>query len=234
MVAFLDSKIPVKECSFHDTEGRSVGPGPFHCLRDDLRETASRGRLRELSLYAHRQRDDGLLLSWLGCAFAEFPDDLVYLGLAESAGVSVGELARFLYASSKAMADWRYGIGYLHPWDRGPGEYAVGILGHSGPVIPRSTRPEDSRPHMDRVMRWLDERLGKRRHLQGWFRDVYPVNLLSEAHVKVPVGGGKALLDSGLGTFVQPDERVWLWEVPQETIPQARQALIDAGVLICR
>ena len=37
MVAFLDSKIPVKECSFHDTEGRSVGPGPFDRLRDDIR-----------------------------------------------------------------------------------------------------------------------------------------------------------------------------------------------------
>jgi hypothetical protein len=126
MVAFLDSKIPVKECSFHDTEGRSVGPGPFHRLRDDIRDTASRGLLRELSLYSHRQRHDGLLLSWHGCAFAEFPDDVVYLGVAESAGVSVGELARFLYASSKALADWRYGIGYLHPWDRGPGQYAVG------------------------------------------------------------------------------------------------------------
>jgi hypothetical protein len=237
MEAFLDSKIPVNECSFHDTEGRSVGPGPFHRLRDDIRSTASRGLLRELSLYSHRQRADGLLLGWQGCAFAEFPRDVVYLGVAESAGVSVGELARFLYASSKAMANWRYGIGYLHPWDRGPGQYATGMLGHSGPVIPRSTRPEDSRAHKDRVMCWLDEmrgKRGKRRHLQGWFRDVYPVNLLSEAHVKAPVGGDKALIDSGLGTFAQLDRTVWLWEVPQETIPDARQALIDARVLICR
>jgi hypothetical protein len=234
MVAFLDGKLPVNECSFHDAEGRSVGPGPFHNLRDDIRDAASRGLLCELSLYSHRQRDDGLLLSWQGCAFAEFPRDVVYLGVAESAGVSVGQVARFLYASSKAMAGWRYGIGYSHPWDRGPGQYAVGLLGHSGPVIPRSPRPEDSGPHKDRVMCWLDEMEGKRRHLRGWFRDVYPVNLLSESHVKVPVGGNKALVDSGLGTFERVDRAVWLWEVPHETIPDARQALIDAGVLICR
>src|SRR5262245_25054316 len=77
MAAFLDSKIPLKECSFHDTEGRSVGPGPFHRLRDDIHDTASRGLLRELSLYSHRQRDNGLLLSWQGCAFATFPRDSV-------------------------------------------------------------------------------------------------------------------------------------------------------------
>jgi hypothetical protein len=236
MVAFLDRKIPVKECSFHDMEGRSVGPGPFRRLRDDIRDTARRGLLRELSLYSHRQRDDGLLFSWQGCAFAQFPNDVVYLGVAESCGVSVGELVRFLYASSKAMANWRYGIGYSHPSDRGPGEYAMGMLAHSGPVVPRSPRLEDSGAHKDRVMCWLDEMRGKRakkRHLQGWFRDVYPVNLLSESHVKVPVEGNTVLLDSHLGTFEQL-ERLWLWEVPQETIPQARQVLIDAGVLICR
>jgi hypothetical protein len=234
MVAFLDSKIPVKECSFHDTEGRSVGPGPFHRLRDDIRDTASRGLLCELSLYSHRERDDGLLLSWQGCAFAgEFPSDSVYLGLAESAGVSVGQLARFLYASSKAMAGWRYGIGYLHPWDRGPGQYALGLLGHSGPVVPKSLRPEDSDAYKDRVTRWLHETMGKKRHLQGWFRDVYPVNLLSESHIKAPLQGGTFLIDSGLGTFAQLDDRMWIWELSPEELAAARQALKNASLLLC-
>lgn len=233
VTAFLDSKIPLRECSFHDASGRRVGPGPFETLRDDILRTAASGLLTKLSLYAHPNKTRGLMGSWQASGWASLPkNNVLYLGLTESAGVSPGELMRVLYASSRSMGRRAYGIGYFYPWDRGPDLFAIGILGHTGPISARSERPEDSDSHQDRVGQWLNEMGGPKRYLSGWFRDVYPANALSERHVTAVVNG-KPLLHSGIGTFSQLGDGLWLWEVPEADIPDARELIRAAGLLIC-
>ncbi len=140
---------------------------------------------------------------------------------------------RVLYAASRSIGGWVYGTGYLHPLDRGPGWYALGMVGPTiGPILPHSERLEDSLPYKKRVGQWFREMAGPKRYLSGWFRDVYPANALSERHVNAVVNE-KPLLHSGIGTFSQLGDGMWLWEVPEADIPTARELLRAAGLLIC-
>jgi hypothetical protein len=126
------------------------------------------------------------------------------------------------------LASWRYGIGYSRSSLKAPCMYAIGIIG--GAAYPD---PNDAEEDLDRIACWLHELRGPRRHLNGYFRNIYPVNLLSTEHVNTQVGENKTLLTAGWGEFNQIDDGLWIWTVPDEDIPKARDALLRAMVLLC-
>lgn len=68
---------------------------------------------------------------------------------------------------------------------------------------------------------------------RGYFRDVYPANLLSAAHVHARLGDKETLLAAGLGQLAPVEEGRWLWEVSEEELPRTRSALTQAGLLLC-
>lgn len=122
-----------------------------------------------------------------------------------------------------------YGIGYRLDFKRAPHMYSVGLNG--GWELWGAERVE-----ADRVNRWGDELDGERRYQQGWLRDVYAWNFLREPHLNQPVGG-RSLREwieaaEGRGKLEPFAAGMTFWSVPETHLPEVRDALGAAGLLI--
>ncbi len=220
----------VREYSLGDNPVCSAGSYAFRDNDPQLLAAIQTGSLRFLDLYCHSKKRRHLLMNWEGVATISLPKSYVHVGVLATSGLSVEELLRRSYALAKPFGPWRYGIGYARSAQKAPCMYALGIGG--GARYPDPTETEEDR---ERIGCWYRELLfaSRRRHLHGYFRDVYPANLLSAKHVKALVGKNKKLLTAGLGELTPLDEEMWLWTVPEEEIPKARVALKRAKRLLC-
>lgn len=216
----------VREYGLGETPVYPEGSYPF---RDGSQVLAAvrTGALRYLELYCHPEKRRHLIADWDGTATVSFSHGYVHIGLPASSRVSLAALLRQTYALAVPLAPWAYGIAFSRSSSKDPGMYALGIIGGDYPY------PDESQEDLDRVSCWDHELTGRRRHLKGRLRDVYPANLLSSAHVNARVGKDKTLLTSGWGEFTQLDDVMWLWTVPGEDIATVRAALIRSKLLIC-
>ena len=120
--------------------------------------------------------------------------------------------------------DVRYGTAYIYPLSRGPQFFANGILARKSALLPPL-----SQSFQRSVGKWHKELSCDARHLNGWFRDVFPVNILSESHVQTQLADGRSLLECGVGKFIKlslEDRSVnhpnmWLWRLHDEELPVA-------------
>jgi hypothetical protein len=227
--------LPVREFSFAEVKKRPGRPRTLPDARKLFDKHLLQQTLVSLNLYAHTRQESALLFEWEASAQIRFDDrsSVVFLGLAASWGVTHSDLLRFLYESSKAVTNWAYGIAYLHPALRGADLYSVGMGGGVVPPEGAKKTKVDSQQFQDRLGAWFLELRHKRRHLQGWFRDVYPANLVTDLHVHAPLVGAKTLLNVGLGQLIQLDSGIWLWELTTEELPLARDELNRAGLITC-
>jgi hypothetical protein len=123
----------------------------------------------------------------------------------------------------------RYGIGYRRDFELGPGLCAYGLV--AGAVY----RDEDM-IEADRIGSWFRERMTEQRHLADRLRDVYPLNVLSAAHLAQPVYG------LPLGEWIgQSHERgklqslsggASLWRVEETKLDEVRTALSSSNLSI--
>jgi hypothetical protein len=122
-----------------------------------------------------------------------------------------------------------YGFGYQLSFDRGPEVYALGM---------NASFEDGGEAEDDRIARWMRERIGQRRHLNGMLRDVYPLNIIGRRHLSGPVDGAdlRAWIEASpqRGLLATIDDGIWLWEVPAESLLTVRQTLERAGRLIAR
>jgi hypothetical protein len=221
--------LQVRECCLGRTpvcrEGR-------YALGDGSRARAAvrTGVLRYLELYCHPSQRRHILADWDGLAYVTFSRGYVYVGLPASSGVGHGELLRQTYALARHLGPWPYGIAYSRSSSLGPCMYGIGVISGCYPAL-WDVSPEEE----DRISCWNHELTltGRRRHLKGRLRDVYPANLLSAKHVRARLGNGKTLLTSGWGEFTRLDNRTWLWTVPEDDIPKVREALGPTKLLLC-
>ncbi len=120
----------------------------------------------------------------------------------------------------------RYGIGFHRTFRLGPAPYALGII----------TGLDYSDKEADRIGSWFKEQMNRNRHLQGYLRDVYPLNVLSAPHLAQPVAGvplGQWIAASPeRGTLTSLPNDAWLWLVEEQHIDIVRSELIAAGLLI--
>jgi hypothetical protein len=207
-----------------------VCKGGTHAFRESdpqLYAAVKTEKLRSVELYCHPRKQHNLLWEWNGAAILSLTHSNAYLGLPASCRTPLDELLRQLYSLAKPITSWPYGIGYFRSSELAPSLYAVGVGGGPG-------QPDPTDTNRDRLRRglWLNELICQFRHLHGHFRDIYPANLLSAEHVNARLGK-KTLLTAGWGTFTPLDEGHWLWTVPEEDIRPAREALVQAGLLIC-
>jgi hypothetical protein len=227
---FSQHALPIQEYSVPDTRFCKSGNYSFAKRHAQLESCLKTEALPSLYLYAHRGEQRGLLLSWQGAASINLSSGTAFLGIPASEGVSLRDLFLFAVELTDQVIRPPYGIGYIHLSLQAPSLYAVGLLGGVG--VP--TFNEHPPGYGEQLGRWLVESSKGARHLRGWFRDVYPVSLLSEQHVNADLGQGQTLRTSGWGTLTPISQQRWLWEVPDHQIAPARATLLRAGLLICQ
>lgn len=103
-------------------------------------------------------------------------------------------------------------------------------------AIPKGGRWSDNRLHTERITLWRDRtfKMGLR-PTDGYFREVYCVNLIQQSHLAAPFRGGR------LGQFAEevgsvrklsvPDD-TYLWTIPDEKLSAVRIAMEDSGLVL--
>lgn len=152
----------------------------------------------------------------------------LYVGIDEELVSDPALLLHRACEIARGLFDVRYGFAYKMPLAEEPDCYASGSrpfsfadfqeemrLRREG--VPRQESPDEL---------WGDELMGPRRHLTGLFRGAYPVNVLSESHVR-----SAELNSRGIGRLSELGTSLWLWELSETEIPKA-QALLEARKLL--
>jgi hypothetical protein len=162
-------------------------------------------------------------LSWLG--------GNVYAGIDEEWGPDLVGWIRRAWKIAKGFVDIRYGFAYKMPLEEEPDCYATGssrstraglrdlLRDRRERIVPRPT-PDDL---------WQKELSEERRHLSGYFRGVYPANLLSAAHVQAA-----DLETARIGSLSPLDDSLWIWQLSVEEMPRAEEMLRDKNLLVAQ
>jgi len=125
-----------------------------------------------------------------------------------------------------------YGIVFQRDFSKGPGLYAAGI------ATGLDDRIKEQREEEEKTAKWWREyTFSDSKYKLGQLRDIYPMNLLSEAHLKESVFG-KTLqewIESSPkhGELKPLTDILWEWWIPEEKIASVREALLPTGLVIC-
>lgn len=94
-------------------------------------------------------------------------------------------------------------------------------------------------PDQDADARWFNERVlprsGHRYKDQGFFRNIYPYNLINNNHLSVLVDGvtlEAKIRSANWGGLVRVGDMNWLWRVPPNSTSEIRAAIARSGHLI--
>jgi hypothetical protein len=123
-----------------------------------------------------------------------------------------------------------YGIGYYRPRRLASAMYVIGM---GWELVGQP--PEESPEEMRRCGEWWDHGMRKTIWRQGILRDVYPLHILTKPQLDRLVG--TIPLHEWIrqvparGSLTELVEGWWLWDVPNDSAAQVRQALDKAGVL---
>ncbi len=151
-----------------------------------------------------------------------------FLGLPVEAGLDLKGALLATHRLTRMVARPSYGIAYLRSGRFSPNGYAMGINAGSTLNFPA---PEDL-PTRDRIFKWFGELRRDRRYLRGGFRSIYPVQLLSEAHRQAKLDSGVTVAELGLGTWTPVEDGMWLWELNDAEVVEAKALLERAGLLL--
>jgi hypothetical protein len=123
----------------------------------------------------------------------------------------------------------KYGIGYQRDFNLGPEMYAYGL------VVGLKYSPQEM-AEGDRNAAWMHERPGAIRHLQGYFRDVYPLNILSSQLLSREVRNLHLARwiqqTSDRGHLAQLSDEAWLWRIAESHLAVVKADLQQAGCTI--
>lgn len=227
--------LPAQEFALTTTDRDTAGPREFGKQRSlatrrrSLERELNRNNISVLGLYANPERRSDLVMDWYGLAYIDMDGGHCFLGLPREKMPSPTEMLRSAYALYAGIPDPLYGIAYFHDRQKGPDFYAIGFLANWPEVV----FDAEAMAAGDRISKWAHEGSGGRRYLRGWFRQAYPANLLSQAHVDAPLGDDLTLRTANIGRLTPLDSGRWLWELEDEEIPVAEAALAKARLLIC-
>ena len=121
-----------------------------------------------------------------------------------------------------------YGIVYERPFSKGPDMYTYGMsagLGYS----------EEEMKEADNIGAWMNERMALNRHLEGYFRDIYSENIVSQNHVNSMIEGmtlAEWIEKNNIGVLKPLSDKVYRWSAPQSQIEKARMAIKANSLLI--
>lgn len=127
-----------------------------------------------------------------------------------------------------------YGIFFQRHFNKGPGMYIGGVVFDGS----SSKNEESSRVEGNLIGEWMFSFMEPIKYYHGCFRDIYPINFISQAHLDQQVAAGKKLQDWILssdkhGSLSQLNDHLWTWQVPKEQIDYVREELRPSGIIIC-
>lgn len=202
-----------------------------HGNLDIVEKTALRGGIHGLT-YLLRPHGPFHASDWEACfTLSAYPSELAFVGVKRTEDI-LGFVAAMLRALG-ALGKPFYGIGYKRSMGLGPEAFAFGMNYSVG----AHTIPTDE---ADRSSRWLfDITSGRspapRRFRAGYFRDVYPVNVLSSEHLALPIAGitfqDWVSSSAGFGRLSFLDSAC-LWCLDDPSIPEARRVLEENRLLV--
>jgi hypothetical protein len=170
------------------------------------------------------QRDDARLVASLSSTGGMF-----YVGADDDLVPSPADLLRCVCEIAQGLINFRYGFAFRRSLHQHPASYAAGqrsfSVAEAFEFIRRRKDWERRAKTADEL--WHDELMGQKRHLTGLFRDAYPANVLSEAHLT-----NAALRTSGVGKLMDLGGCLWLWELTEREVHTARKMLKDRGLLV--
>ena len=133
----------------------------------------------------------------------------------------------------------QYGYAYQRPWVHGPWAYPYGTEAQSGRKNPVSE--EESW----RIAQWgIKFNLSSKKYKTGDLRDIYPMNVLCDAHLKRVLSFeiGSATLEEwiranpihgSLEALSDTEPALTAWFVEPENIEAVRAALLPTGIILC-
>jgi len=182
-----------------------------------------------LGIYARQSDDLEVLLRWDACAFIHLTSRYSFLGVTDADPIPLSELTELHLAMLRPIVNPAYGISYTHPLWLAPRLYAGGTLG--GRVATDSSVA--GKAYAAPVRQWRIDHWSEQKWLRGWFRDVYPLQLLNPEHVSTRLQDGRSFMDSGIGKLTPCGEDRWLWSVDEGELASAREMLTAASRLLC-
>ncbi|MFY7953966.1 MAG: hypothetical protein ACOVT5_15805 [Armatimonadaceae bacterium] len=223
--------LPVREIGFSATleggEWRFDDDAPATLERlASLTPTCTTGGL---GIYASRSGELEVFLRWDACAFIHLSSRYSFLGVTDATPIPLSELGELHLTMIGPIVNPAYGIAYTHPYWLAPSSYALGLL--SGRIA-TDAKPA-AKVYKGAVRLWRIDHSGEQKWLRGWFRDVYPRQLLNAEHVSVRLPDGRSLLESGVGTFTPSGQDRWWWSVDESELARAREMLTVASRLLC-
>ncbi len=124
-----------------------------------------------------------------------------------------------------------YGGAFNFPILFGPDGYRVSLA-----VVPRGVSTMANREYSARITRWRDNLWHRKlRPSSGYFREVYPVNLLLEAHLHMPFQDrplSEFMTANGSLRPFQFQNEMYQWDVPVEMIEEVREQLEPSGLIL--
>jgi len=129
----------------------------------------------------------------------------------------------------------KLGVAYAHAFEF-PATFGPDFYLSSVGSVPSGYSTIENAAYQERLTRWRDNTWhGKKRPRQGYLREVYPVNYLTEEQARAKVGQGtlKEYMSS-IGSFNRCtfNEAMYRWDVPNDTLDRVRKGLENSGVIL--
>lgn len=127
------------------------------------------------------------------------------------------------------------GSAYGGCWDF-PAEYGAGGYVATVNTMLSGMKWGSNEAYGARLNRWRDNIWHRRlRARQGYFREIYPINFVLDAHLEMPFRGTplRKFIDAeGSLQRCEFNEKMYRWDVPEENLNAVRVALEPSGLIL--
>lgn len=127
------------------------------------------------------------------------------------------------------------GPSYGGVWDF-PAEYGAEPYVAAVNTVPGGVRLDSNKKYAGRLVNWTNNVWKKKlRTRQGYFREVYPINYLVDAHLRMEFRGSalyRFLEAEGTLHPCEFNEQMYRWDVPDENLAIVRLALEPSGLIL--
>lgn len=180
-----------------------------------------------LSISAWDKNDDNIVFTWLHLDEVIQKNSMILSCDDNLACFTQKILLEFIKNSIKFLKP-RYGYCYQRKWENGPYWYPFGIIGGNGEILEEE---EES------ITKWSHKYSINNKYKTGDLRDIYPMNIICNKHLKRNVGSQtlKDWIESDPkhGKLESFNKDTYAWWVDTENIDYVREKLRSTGMILC-